>query len=270
MICKNNWAFDSLPSDLEFHRSSNSILEAPSMQLGIPDVARIMQVPERTVHCWIKNDGLPVHQFSGKRYIHRLALFEWATNRDFCRAPAVLAENPSGAAERAALAAAVELGGVRYDIPAADAESALRGVAERLNLPRGIDRQTVADLLLGRSIVGLISAGDGFSLPHPRYPIVLPLWDPRVALCRFERPVVLESNNDKPTETMFVITAPTVRRHQVLLTYLMAMLQDDGLKSLIREQAACEAIVDFVRGPYDAASAAPLNDVVGAPAPLGA
>jgi hypothetical protein len=240
------------------------------MQLGIPDVVRIMQVPEHIVHRWIKSGGLPAHHVSGKHYINRLALFEWATNRHLRQAPAILADDPTGPGEREALAAALELGGASYGIPASDRQSALRGVAERLKLPCGVERQTVVDLLLGRVIVGLSSAGDGIVVPHPRYPIVLPLWNPLIFVCGFDRPVDLGTGNGESLTTMFVITAPTVRRHQVLLTYIMAALREPGFRSLIRNRASCESIVGFVRRSYGQVRTAHLPDGVSEPLPMAA
>ncbi len=80
-----------------------------------------------------------------------------------------------------------------------DCTDALVGEARR-----STSTETVVDLLLGRVIVGLSSADDGIVVPHPRYLIVLPLWNPPIFVCGFDRPVDLGLGNGESLTTMFV------------------------------------------------------------------
>src|SRR5690349_10421264 len=102
------------------------------MQLKIHEVAGIMQISERTVRRWIKDEGLPTHEIAGQTYIHRLAFFEWALSHRVARSTAILGEHPLETWGHEPLAKAMEAGEVLRGLPATDRETALRGVAERV------------------------------------------------------------------------------------------------------------------------------------------
>ena len=53
------------------------------MQLQAADAAQALNVDEKTVLRWIRNDNLPAEQIRGDYHINRVDLLEWATERGY-------------------------------------------------------------------------------------------------------------------------------------------------------------------------------------------
>jgi PTS system nitrogen regulatory IIA component len=89
------------------------------MRLGIPELARLFEVSERTVYRWIAEDHLPTHEVEGDHRFHRAEVLEWATARDLTPAPEffeTFGASTPGSTE-SSLADAVASGGVHAIAP---------------------------------------------------------------------------------------------------------------------------------------------------------
>ncbi|MEX2561371.1 MAG: helix-turn-helix domain-containing protein, partial [Pirellulales bacterium] len=130
------------------------------MQLSVREVARMMQVSERVVYRWVTDESLPAQLVAGQYRFNRAELFEWAAIRKITP-PADLVQPLAGGANGAeSLAAALETGGVLYDVDGNDKPAVLRTVVERMPLAKDIDRPLILDLLLARESVGSTAVGD--------------------------------------------------------------------------------------------------------------
>jgi nitrogen PTS system EIIA component len=218
-----------------------------TMQISVREAAFDMQVSENTVRRWIKEDGLPTQTMSGQTSIHRLAFFEWALHHRIARATAILGEHPIEVRGREPLAKAIEAGEVLFGLQASDWESAQRCIAQRLQLPDGVDRRTVVELFLSRTLSDSMSVGDGVVIPHPRRPVILPVSVLRITICQFEKRLKMGTREGEFMTALFVIAAPTVRCHQLLLADLAEFVWDEGFRSLVRNQVNREGLAKHVR-----------------------
>lgn len=217
------------------------------MQLTVRDVARLMQVPERTVHRWVHNEQLPAQQVGGQLHFNRLELFEWASSRKLPMPADFLGQLEVDADDADTLAAALTAGGVLHDTPGDDRESALAAVVDRMPLPDGFDRRRLLELFLTRESLGSTGVGDGIAIPHPRYPVVLSVPCATATICFLRRPIDFAAPDGKPVDTLFVLVSPTVRSHHKLLSELAAALSDDAFRAVIRQKAKQETILSEVR-----------------------
>jgi PTS system nitrogen regulatory IIA component len=225
------------------------------MQMTVRDVARLLDVPENEVYRWVRDDGLPAEEVNGQYRFNRSELLEWATVRKRTLPPAIFQTEPGESPPR--LDAALRAGGIHSHLTGADRAAVLHALAQVMPLPAGIDRDFVAQVLLSREAAGSTALGDGLALPHPRYPVVLPIPQPFVTLCFLDPPIPYGAADRQPVHTLFALVSPTVREHLALLARLAAALKDPAFRAVVRRRAPADEIL---------AEARRVEEALGAPA----
>src|SRR5512143_3257573 len=119
-----------------------------TMDLTAKDAARLLNVPEQTLHAWIRNGTLPSYRVKDRCRINRVELLEWATARNMHVSPEIF-QNSQAPAERL-LTNALRQGGQLTDIACTDKPSALRVVCDALPLPAHVNRAELHDILIAR------------------------------------------------------------------------------------------------------------------------
>ncbi len=233
------------------------------MTLTVRDVARLLNVSERTIYRWIDQGTLPAYRIGDQFKFNRTELLEWATSRRMNVSAQMFAEPESAGVEPCKLSDALRAGGTFYRVEGDDKASALKSVVEVLRLPEGVDREFLYQVLLARESLGSTGIGDGIAIPHVRNPVILHVTQPMVALCFLERPIEFGAIDAQPVHTLFVLISPTVRAHLRMLSLLSFALREPSLKQLFKEQgsrgdilAAIERIESNLAGMAPAASAA--------------
>jgi PTS system nitrogen regulatory IIA component len=215
------------------------------MLLKLDEVARLFDVTEKDVLQWIRKEGLPATLIDDQFQVNRMDLLEWATGK---RIP-VPPHFPVGAGARADLAAlptlraALEAGGIHYDVPGDDKESALRNVVALLPLPVGVDPNFILDVLLGRESLGATALGNGIAIPHVRHPILVHMATPAVTLCFLRKPIEFGAPDGLPVGILFTLTTPTVRTHLHLLSRLAQALREPAFKAALAIPGNAEGIL---------------------------
>jgi PTS system nitrogen regulatory IIA component len=213
------------------------------MQLTIRDVMKFLDIPEATVHRWIKHRGLPAHRIGGQYRFHRAEILEWATAQQV-KVSAALFDQPAEEAEPVpGLVDALEAGGVLYRLPGATKEAALRALVGAMPLPEGTDRELLLHLFLAREALATTAIGGGIAIPHVRSPIVLHVPRPLVTACFLEQPVDFGALDGRPVHVLFSLITPTVRTHLQLLSRLSFALHDARFKETVTRQAPREDIL---------------------------
>jgi nitrogen PTS system EIIA component len=216
------------------------------MQIGVRDVMRILNVPEKTVHRWI-SEGLPAACINGQYRFNRAELLEWANARKIPVSGELFDKHEAGGATTPSLATAIESGGVFYGVQGTDKESALRAAIERMPLAAEVDRQLLLGVLMAREALASTGIGDGFAIPHVRNPIVLHVPHPLITLCFLSQPIEFAAIDGKPVHTLFSVISPTVRAHLQLLSRLCFALRDESFKAVLQRQATAAEIVQEAR-----------------------
>ncbi len=216
------------------------------MNLSVRDVARLLNVSERTVYRWIDQGTLPVYRIGDQFKFNRTELLEWATSRRLNVSAEAFVEPESAGAEPCRLSEALRAGGIFYRIDGHDKASALRSVVEVLRLPDDVDREFLYQVLLARESLGSTGIGDGIAIPHVRNPVVLHVAQPTVTLCFLERPIEFDALDAQPVHTLFTLISPTVRSHLRMLSLLSFALRDPSFKELLRQQGSRDAILGAV------------------------
>lgn len=212
------------------------------MQLNVREVARILDVSEKTIYRWIKQGVIPAYRVQDQYRIHRAELLEWVTRRKIKVSEEIFQE-PEANGETPGLAAALEAGGIFYRVDGRDKETVLREVVDSMRVPDGVDRNFLYQVIMAREKMCSTAVGDGIAIPHPRSPLVLHVERPAMNLSFLEHPVEFGAIDKQPVRVLFTLVSPTVRGHLAMLSRLSYAIHDRKFKEVILMPGTREEIL---------------------------
>ncbi|MBN1557088.1 MAG: PTS sugar transporter subunit IIA [Lentisphaerae bacterium] len=215
------------------------------MELTVRDVARLLDVSEKTIYRWARKGRIPLTRVNDQYRFHRVELLEWATAQKIPLSPEIFREEEEG--PLSSVTDALDAGGIFYRIEGDDMPAVLREVVAHLRLPEEVDRDYLYQVLLAREQLGSTGVGDGIAIPHVRNPIVLHVSRPTVTLCFLEKPVDFNALDGKPVHTLFTLVSHTVKSHLHLLARIAYCLRNGPLRAMLAEPPAREAILQAFR-----------------------
>jgi nitrogen PTS system EIIA component len=217
------------------------------MNLSVRDTAGLLNVSEKTIYRWIKQQAIPAYRVQDQYRFNRAEILEWATSRRLNVSSEIFQEPETEGHSVPLLLDALEAGGVFYRVSGSDKESALREVVELLRLPDEVDRKFLLRVLLAREAIAPTAIGDGMAIPHVRNPVVLHVGRPSISLCFLEKSIEYGALDGKPVNTLFTIISPTTRAHLHLMAKLSFVLRDPAVRHAIEGQESRQMILDQVR-----------------------
>ena len=212
------------------------------MQLNVRDVASILRVPENAIYRWVRSENLPASNVCGEYRFNPAELVEWASVRDLDISPEFLQNADVRSQDTPNLAAALRSGGILPRVSGQDKAAAVEEIVQALLLPDGFDRTLLVEALLAREAVGCTEVGDGIAIPHPRYPLILPVAQPALTLCFLQPPLVLTGREGTGVEMLFLLVSPTMRAHVCLVARLASALHDVEFRELIKRRGSHDHI----------------------------
>jgi PTS system nitrogen regulatory IIA component len=231
------------------------------MRLSVKDAASLLNVSEKTIYRWIKQQLIPAYRINEQFRFNRAELLEWATSRRIQISPEIFSEGESSKAPLPSLSDALKAGGVAYRVGGNDKLSVLRAVVDVLNLPKEVDRGFLYQVLLAREMLGSTGIGDGIAIPHVRNPVILHVDSPTVTLCFLEHPIDFRAIDGQPVSTLLTLISPTVRAHLHLLSRLTFVLQNQDFKTAIKQQASRDALMNALQRAEAAIPTADNNNL---------
>jgi len=221
------------------------------MQLTVRDLAKALEINEKRVHRLISDQHLPAERVNGEYYFNRSLVLEWAMLQKIEIPPSFFhSGNGNGNGNgngHGNIEEALRAGGIYHGITGTDKESVLRSVVHVMPFPENLDREFMLQVLLSREALGSTGVGDGLAIPHPRYPMVLPVPHPFITLCFLQQPIPYSTATAEPVHTLFALVCPSVRMHLVLLAQLATALRDPEFRRLILSRAQAEEILQVAR-----------------------
>lgn len=221
--------------------------DAKNMQLGVRDVARILNVSEKSIYRWLQRGQIPAYKVNDQYRFNRSELFEWASAQKINIPGEIFPEPDLAADQMPDLADALEAGGIFDRLEGTDKESVLRSVVNVMKLPPDMSRDFLLRILLARESMASTGIGDGIAIPHVRNPIVLSVNHPAICLCFLNQPVEFGAIDGLPVHTLFTLVSPTVKIHLYLLSRLARALRDPTFKELVARRATRDEILAAAR-----------------------
>jgi PTS system nitrogen regulatory IIA component len=216
------------------------------MDLRVRDVAALLGESEETIIRLAKRGELPCHRVQDQYFFNRVELQEWAAQHNRPVAPELFASDGQSA-ELPSLAAAVERGGIHYNVTGDTREQVLAAVTELPGIPVDVNRALLLQLLVGREALASTALGNGIAIPHPRTPLVVRSHEASVLLCFLKTPVDFGALDQKPVRVLFTLLSPSVRVHLRLLAKIAFALHDDLLVRRLAEPAAQDVLLARLR-----------------------
>jgi len=179
---------------------------------------------------------MPANNVGGEFRFNVMQVLEWATLHDVTISEGFVRVLDDDVQSVPSLAEALEAGGILHRVSGVDKAAAAQEIVEALVLPPGFDRESLRTTLLGRENLGCSLVGDGIAIPHPRFPLIMPVARPAMTLCFLQTPLVASQTPKRTIDTLFLLVAPTVGCHLSLLARLGAALHDLEFRDLIKRR----------------------------------
>ena len=221
------------------------------MQLTVKDVAKLLNLSEKTVYRMIQRGEIPVHRIGEQFRFNRTDLMEWATTKRMNVSPDMFNEPDDEGLEQHRVSDALARGGIFYRLEGKDKEGALRSLVQVINLPAEVDRDFLLNHLIAREALASTGIGEGIAIPHVRNPIIVPVDAPLIALGFLEHPVDFAAIDGKPVNVLFLLFSPTIRMHLRQLSRLAYKLGQTAVQEVLKRQAPREEIFAAIRRVED-------------------
>lgn len=212
------------------------------MNLTVHEIAELLEVTERTVSRWVEREGLPASLVHGVYQIHRAELFDWASTRGM-QLPRRFFASKGGIEGAKDFATALQTGGVRRGLTAQDRHAVAEALAGALGIEDRHEHALVTEMIAARPSLGFVATRDGIAVPLAFAPVI---GDGPAA-------IVLALFDSLPSEAQvvgkvayFVVQAPTVHRHQLLVEDLYAALDDERFRRAALRGDPLAGLVDTI------------------------
>lgn len=197
------------------------------MDLSVKDMARLLNVSEKTIYRMIRSETIPCFRVGGQWRFDRGEINSWIEDaRNFSRRET---PNRQTEGEAISLTGFLRRGGIYHHVGGNTKEEALRSCLTLIG--KGIpDMETAGlfDSIMDRETLCPTAVGHGIALPHTRsfgHFTVLSY----LALCFLEKPIPFGALDNEDVDTLFFIFPRSERRFLRIQAKLLRLLRDDEI-----------------------------------------
>ncbi|MBU1863175.1 MAG: PTS sugar transporter subunit IIA [Candidatus Omnitrophica bacterium] len=216
------------------------------MQLSVKDLSNLLNVTERTIYRWVKQQSIPFYRIHDQYRFNRIEILDWATAQKMNVSQGLLHDDENNTVVELSLIEAIKKGGIYYRVEGRDKKQLLHTVIDLFNLPEDVKKEDLLDAMLIREELGSTGFGDGIAIPHARYPVVTHIPHALVSICFLEKPVDYGAIDGKQVDCLFTLISPTVRSHLKMLSRIAYVLKDPQVKEAIVNQFSREIILSKI------------------------
>lgn len=203
------------------------------MELSITELANCMEMPPSTIERWIRQGRIPVKRRGDTCIFNSQILKKWAADHNMTFALPGSAGRKMVTEEPENLLAVIQRGGVHYDVAGNTVESVLRSAVDRMNAIGEQYKDPLYETLIAREQMMSTGIGNGVAVPHPRTPMSDSDIPAQIAVCFLNETIDYHAIDKKPVSVLFVLVAPTAKRHLYLLSRIAFCLRDSGFIRLL-------------------------------------
>jgi len=199
------------------------------MKLTLKELAAALSITPGTVERWIRQGSIPVRVKEGDCVFSSSALRKWAQDNNLTYQPPGSAMQQAPEDQLDNLSAAMERGGVHYDIEGESVEEILKAGVNRITwFDTQEQRQTLYESLLAREELMSTGIGKGVAIPHPRIPLGYAQIPAFITTCFLKKPVDYKAVDRLPVFVIFLLISPSSKHHLHLLARLSFCLRDEA------------------------------------------
>jgi PTS system nitrogen regulatory IIA component len=148
--------------------------------------------------------------------------------------------------ESISLKKTIQQSGFIYNLEGSDIISVLKNAVDKINFPKGTDKEWVFNELINREEIASTGIGKGVAIPHPRTTLNINLEDPLVPVVFLKHSVDFNAVDGKNIFVLFFMFSPSTQIHLKLLSRLSICLQDKEFLSLLKSHASEKEILEKI------------------------
>ena len=203
------------------------------MTLTIKEVAQRLNLPIETVHRWIRQGKIPMQLNRGEYMIRSEMLERWAQEHKLGVVDPSQNRKAAEEDDFDGIVAAMQRGGIFYDVPGQNREAVLRSAVELIPNIEPHERNLVYSTLVEREQLASTGIGNGIALPHPRSNPGIDLKLGQITTCFLSRAVDFKAIDSRPVAILMVLLSRSTKQHVTMLSKLSYYLRNATYRELL-------------------------------------
>ena len=214
------------------------------MPLDLKQAAKMLNTSREMLLRWARQGAIPALEQDGQYRFEQKTLEAWAERRRMPVRADAADSRPPVDLMRLSLQAAMQGGGVYFDVAGDTVDTVLQAAVDRISLPENQDKGELLNRLLERESLASTGIGHGVAIPHPRHPLDNIPAGGIICTCFLKNPVDFHSVDGKEVGVLFIIMSPTTKRHLEILSRLTFCLHDDDFLPNLK---SCQSVENFLK-----------------------
>ncbi|TAN38356.1 MAG: helix-turn-helix domain-containing protein [Nitrospirae bacterium] len=205
------------------------------MHLSVKDVAKMLNVSEKTVYRMVRNETIPFYRVGGQWRFDRRHIRSWLADAGQFTVRTVSAELTREDEETISITEFIRRGGIYRDIKGRTKEAAVRACLDIIGkaVPH-LDARRLFDSIMERERLCPTAIGNELAMPHPRHFSRFTTLS-YIALCFLEQPIPFESfDKEQMVDTLIFIFPRSELRFLRIQAKLLRLLKDEQVLSMIK------------------------------------
>lgn len=217
------------------------------IEMEITELARMLSTAPGTIERWIRQGRIPVRKRGGFCEFSRSALEKWAVTNHMTFIMDVPGVKTHVEAPMDRLRAAMERGGVIYDVEGHTVPAVLGSAVSRMDCIEGVERKNrVIRSLMDREEMMSTGIGKGVAVPHPRTPLADMGIPSLITPCFLKAPIDFNAIDRRPVFVLFILMASSAKHHLHLLARLSFCLRNDDFIAFLRRVPDLDVFFEFI------------------------
>ncbi|GAB4226272.1 MAG: PTS sugar transporter subunit IIA [Chlamydiales bacterium] len=223
------------------------------MDLGIKDVAELLNVSENSIYKWIKDGKMPAYlinkqyRFSRNEVENAVFLHHLGNDQDILEKFEDSEVLHSVGVKQYGLYRAIHKGLVLNEIKGESKEeiisNTMQSVAEDLDL----DAFVLTELLLDRENLMPTALGNGIAVPHTRDFLLDKHYD-AVTVVFLDKPIEYGALDRNPVHTLFFLFACDDKRHLNLLAKIAHLASKEDNVRFLKTKPSKQELLEYIKG----------------------
>ncbi|MFA7361940.1 MAG: PTS sugar transporter subunit IIA [Candidatus Kapaibacterium sp.] len=216
------------------------------MELKIKDIVTLLNVSEKTVYKWIKENKIPCYKINHQYRFNRPEINEWLLSNKVTGVSTSslnLNNNPN----TDSFAKILERGGIISNIKGENVREVFKNAIDKIFIPPDLSKDELFEALISREELMPTAIGHGIAIPHPRTPVITVADYTSVSICYLEAPFDFGALDGHEVHTIFILLTESPRRHLDVLSKISYLCQDDVFLNMLKNQSEKEQILEYVR-----------------------
>jgi len=215
------------------------------MNISVRDVARHLNVSEKTIYRMIKDEMIPCFRVGGQWRFDRREINSWIEDtRQFSYGTAT-GKTLMADEETISVREFLRRGGIYYSVDGDTKEAAILSCLEfiRTAIPQ-VDTERFFDAIMEREKLCPTSVGHGIAFPHLRLFSEFTAPDSSIALCFLEKPISFGALDNEDVDTLFFIFPKSERRFLRIQAKLLRLLKDEEVLSAVKNVSPADLLFE--------------------------